>query len=261
MTLPLLDATGKAGNTDNTSTLAWSHTTNALPGRSLTVWSAYYTADETISGVTYGATPLTLLDEHTSGPRFLNVWYLLNPPAGTQTITITWTGNEVRKSGGSVTFSGVDITSRATAYGAKQEVAGDGDGTFGPYNITSEVGSVALDIVGYQSGSSGGSGMITAITEANQVELLQSEGGGAGSQWYAVAGSYKDGEASTSFGWTFDTSGAMRGMGYSLPPIISSGVSTSAGFIFSRTQNFYDELKRGLIPSWDIQRRYKEAYA
>ncbi len=35
----------------------------------------------------------------------------------------------------------------------------------------------------------------------------------------------------------------------------------SGVFIFSKTQSFYDELKRGLVPSWDLRRRYREAYA
>lgn len=40
-----------------------------------------------------------------------------------------------------------------------------------------------------------------------------------------------------------------------------SGVKPRAMMVFSKAQSFYNDLKLGLIPSWDLQRRYKEAYA
>lgn len=219
MTLPAFDAVASNGNILNTKTLAWAHTVGASNDRILFVVTCHYTDGQTITEITLGTDSLDLKDEYDAGNKWqLQVWVLLNPPSGAKTITITWDNNSVRKSAASISFSGLNIASLETAIGALQK-HGDGSSPFGPYSITSAPGEMVLDLVAYVSSTSGGGGMIGAVTEGpDQVEAIQEERGGSGSAWRAVGISYREGDASVDMGWTFDNSGYIRSCAYSLKP-------------------------------------------
>jgi hypothetical protein len=72
------------------TTVSFSHTTTALGNRCLIVGCGIDSNTLTITGITYGAAALTLYGRRAgSGQNQAEVWYLLNPPAGTATLTAT----------------------------------------------------------------------------------------------------------------------------------------------------------------------------
>lgn len=100
------------------SSLAWSHTVSASTDSILMLAFSYEDGSATSglnpSGITFGSQNFTqLLSVNSSGSGFenvLSIWYLMNPAAGTATITIPSVtldtpGNLMR--GSSVSFSGV----------------------------------------------------------------------------------------------------------------------------------------------------------
>ena len=45
------------------------------------------------------------------------------------------------------------------------------------------------------------------------------------------------------------------------PPTSFIAGKDGYGIFFSKIHKFYDDLRYGLIPAWDMERRHKEAYA
>jgi len=99
--LPIYDATGAGNNTAFATTCAWSHTAAARA----TVLAAFTgldgsgAASPTISSVTYGSLNMSLVGSvflnNTSSSGELFVYSLFGAPSGSQTITVTATGNSV----------------------------------------------------------------------------------------------------------------------------------------------------------------------
>jgi len=79
----------------------------------------------------------------------------------------------------------------------------------------------------------------------------------------AAMGAYEVGAATVTATWGqvgVDSSMVCIGVSFVLAAATRGGAS-SVFYMFRRYQKFLRDLKRGLIPSWDLQRRYREAYA
>ncbi len=115
--------------TSGAPTQLFAHTTGAGTNRLLLVSVHLNITDEvgaTVTDVEYNNVDLTLLDAigDTSDDTRTEVWYLLNPPAGTFNVDITvggiGAGNTVLAAAGATTFSNADQSAPPTAVGTGQ---------------------------------------------------------------------------------------------------------------------------------------------
>jgi hypothetical protein len=94
------------------SSLSWMHTTGSASHRILIVGvSDAYLGPVPVLSVTYGSaskTPLAMIGSQNMGARGrVEMWYLLDPPTGTDLVTVTLTVSSVGVVGGSVSYSNV----------------------------------------------------------------------------------------------------------------------------------------------------------
>jgi hypothetical protein len=109
-------ASGYTGVSTTTSPATWSHTLTSGDTGLLVAFGIDNTPDSgfTITGVTAGGVAMTQVggkvESGTGGGGFITVWQLLNPPTGTITISVSWTGiaftNGGHPNGGSIAFTG-----------------------------------------------------------------------------------------------------------------------------------------------------------
>ncbi len=132
--------------TSAASTQTFNHTTAAGTNRLLLVAVHMNITDQigaTVSSVSYGANNLTLLNAITDGSddTRTEVWYLLNPPTGTNTVSATvgglGTGDTVQAVLGATTFSNADQNAPPSATNEDQG---------NPVNTTI-TGTAATDII------------------------------------------------------------------------------------------------------------------
>lgn len=116
-----VDSTSTSATTNLTNTISWTHTVGTGSNRLLKVCA--YARDEASAGtpivtsITANGLPLTKVraDLFSSAePVWINteLWYLVNPGSGSQTITITWAGSPNRYGvGASTSYTGILQTS------------------------------------------------------------------------------------------------------------------------------------------------------
>jgi hypothetical protein len=110
-----VDQTSDSGDKTSVSTFNWSHTVGSGLSNSILIVGyggagASGTSGLPISTLTYGSNSLTqavFLTETGAGNR-AEIWYLLNPPAGTNTITVTLLGTATTARAGAISLSGVN---------------------------------------------------------------------------------------------------------------------------------------------------------
>lgn len=95
---PVVDATSAANSgASQASSLSWTHTTGSGANRLLIVGveGGAGAANASITGVTYGGTALTRLQQvSTATPqRMADVWYMIAPPSGSATVAVTAVDN------------------------------------------------------------------------------------------------------------------------------------------------------------------------
>lgn len=96
----------------NSTTISWSHTVGTQSNRLLMVQIVTYDPSYNVTAVTYNGSSLTQLSETPCGGATScrnEVWYLVNPPSGTHTITAT-TSNSARLTGAAISFYNVNQT-------------------------------------------------------------------------------------------------------------------------------------------------------
>ncbi|MGP8070720.1 MAG: hypothetical protein ACLP5V_12600 [Candidatus Bathyarchaeia archaeon] len=89
--------------------ISWSHTVGSGSNGILLVGLSHDTRF-TASSVTFGATPLTLIGDHFGSFVHVELWALLNPTAGSGTITVTFSAILESFVGGSVSYFNVAST-------------------------------------------------------------------------------------------------------------------------------------------------------
>ena len=125
-----------SGNALGKSTLSWSHTCSGS-NRILLVGVADYSTSP--SSVTYGGNNLTLI---TSIYNSTTWWYLINPPTGSKTITITFSSSENFIAGIAVSYKGVTQTNPIDTYATKKI-----DATSCSVDISPSTGSMVVDLI------------------------------------------------------------------------------------------------------------------
>jgi hypothetical protein len=124
-----------------TATLSWSHTVSGAD-RILLV-GVSINGNKTVSSVTYGGDQLTRIATVNQGSSArASLWYLLNPPTGTQTVLVTMSGN-ARFVAGAHSYTGV---SQSNPIGTASVNTG-GSSKTATLNLTSATGELAVDVV------------------------------------------------------------------------------------------------------------------
>jgi len=102
------DSVGSGNNGGGSTGITWSHNVSSGFNRFMMIGISIRTVTVSVLNVTVGSQSATLLrnDTHGTGVR-AEVWYLVNPDSGSQTVTVTL--SDISKaSGGSVSYTGVD---------------------------------------------------------------------------------------------------------------------------------------------------------
>ncbi len=172
------------------SVVSWSHTVTGV--NRLLMVSVGFRNYTTVSSVTYGGANLTHLIDNASGSgnfARVEIWYLLNPNIGTDTISVNLVSADYVSVGG-VTFNVVDQSS-PLGVGATNSGVGVSNASV---SVGSSVGNIIYDAVSFWA--SGGS-WVPGIGETDLYDAT------ADNAWRVSTG-VKNGLASnTGVGWTF----------------------------------------------------------
>lgn len=221
--------------TSGTSPLSWSHTVGSGNNRLLVV-SIGIEGDSTvgnITGVTYNSVALTKAVENFVGDyQNTEIWYLLNPPAGSANVAVTTNGDPGDINGGAISVFGAAQSGPEATSSQDDAVAG---WTTIQTNITTLTdGAWVFDVIG--------SGEPRTFTpDAGQTERFDQTGGSDG-----AAGSTE--EVSTAgtatLGWTVDgTSNRISHVLAAFAP--ATGCGGGGG-----TTLFSDDFEDGVITDW-----------
>jgi hypothetical protein len=179
-----------------TNTISFSHTTGTGANRLMLVGISKEddlgAATFEVSGITYGGQALTRRVQNTSSEAEGEIWSLVNPPSGTATLLVSFTGAEAIDSAvvGVTTFTGVNQT---TPFSATNSATG----TTSPATLTISspsgewvFGTLALD------------DSRDATSSAGQTQLWSDFPEIASTDGIRGAGCVKTGAGSTTVSWT-----------------------------------------------------------
>ena len=186
-----IDAISSGTTGPTQSGWSWTHTTGTGNNRLLIVGISTGEPVGSVSGVTYGGTPMTFLRRDLRTEEISSeLWYLVNPASGTNvTIQVSISVDElVSNVFGAVTFNNVDQTTPVSGH-----VGTTGTGSTKSVTVTSAAGHMVMDNLAIFETSPGAVG---AGQTAHWSLLEQSEGKGGG------AASTEPGAASVTMSWS-----------------------------------------------------------
>ena len=178
------------------SPVTWTHT---CTGSSLVllVSVTYRGSGLSVSAVTYNGVGLTRIatDGPTSPAIQGDLWYLVNPATGANTVSVTFAGGTpTRVVAHSISFTGVD---QATPIGTAAHA--NGSSTTPSATVSSAAGELVVDALCWNSN------VATASVGAGQTQL-DNDTTSAGSQETGEANSDEAGAASVTMSWTLSGS-------------------------------------------------------
>jgi PKD repeat protein len=185
---PIVDSVSSSSSNRGTQ-FSWPHNTGSDANRLLVVGTSVGDNPAAVSNITYGVQSLLKLrsDENANADTATELWYLVNPSRGVNSISVTMTDKKSVVAG-AITFSGVDqitpFSSNAGAIGA---------GVSPTVTISSDPNDVVVDVMALFKGSG------TSSPELDQTQ-----------RWNLVAkdveggSSTKTGSASVTTSWTSD---------------------------------------------------------
>jgi len=132
--------TGNGGSTSGTLTSGAFTPTNTNRLLLVTIGSVVG-ANNAVSAVTFGGVPLTKLTEAASGANKIEFWYLKNPAAAANTITITWPATNSLEA--SVGYSCLYNVDQVVTFGPPASVSGAVDPT--SLTVQSAAGDIIVD--------------------------------------------------------------------------------------------------------------------
>ncbi len=173
------------------TSLSWNHTASGTDRLVVVYWGSYGSDSNFVA--TYGGNTMTELPDTPAGQIGANLegWYLINPPTGSQQISITWNGTEKAVAGaisvtGANQTSPIDNTAFATGVGTNPSVT-----------IVSATDNLVIDMVVHKRAD-------TLTVDAGQTERWQEN---ADPSLLRLRGSSsEDGAASVVMSWTADKS-------------------------------------------------------
>ena len=192
-------STSQVQSAGSSATSTWNHTVGTGNNRLLIVDVAVENAT-TVSSVTYGGQPLTLLSGLTNTVR-AEMWYMINPPSGTAAIVVT-TSTTIRFMNSAASYSGVHQT---VPFGTP--VTATGSGNSASATVSSAVGEIVHDVVSQQGGYQ------TPTVGANQIQRHGATSGSGGG-----FGSREAGAASVQMSWTWGSARAFAQIAVAIKP-------------------------------------------
>lgn len=205
----LFDAVGpnSSGATGSgVSSLSWTHTPVGNPS-AVAVAVGYWSNATAISSVTYGGVAMTLaVSQNASSGDKAAIYGLANPPAGAQTVQITWAAGGIFANAGSISVTGSDTT---TCFSHADGQAA-GTGTSAACTVTSAVGELVVDMCNGDNATAGvtitssgtrrwGTAHVgseeanAAATAPGAATVTMTETLSASKPWAIVAASFKSG--------------------------------------------------------------------
>lgn len=207
----------------NVNSVTWSHSV-AGADRLVVVGISYYGVGRTVSSVTYGSASLTRLSSAKQGVVTAEMWYLVGPATGANTVAVTITGGSGWGAAGATSWTGVDpaapVGTPATAGGV---------GTTASVTAASATGEFVHDVLAWNRDTPSPG---TATVGAGQTSRWNNPG------VTGSAGSNAPGAANVTMRWTLSAAvdwaavaAALRprSTGPDLTPPSISGVSATAG--------------------------------
>jgi hypothetical protein len=191
------DAASSAVNSStSTNTLSWSHTTSGSDRILIVGVSIRNESSETVSTVTYGTGNLTFVGSATNGTLSrAEIWQLVNPATGTNTVTVTLSGNS-KFVGGAATFTGVHQTTPLGTF-----ASATGNSTTPSVNVTSAEGEAVVDTLAQRNSAT------TAAADSSQTERWNAvTSGGTNATNVRGAGSTEPGAGTVTMSWTLTSS-------------------------------------------------------
>jgi hypothetical protein len=184
------------------TTLSWTHTPVGTP-TGVAVTLENFDTGHTVTGVTYGgnAMSLTSTNNGSLSSSSVQIWGLASPPAGAQTVVVTFSATGTFCGAGSVTVTGGDTTTLFSNHNSA-----NGSSTASSVGVTSAVGELVIDIVGTNNGPAltvgGGQTQRWTQTESGNVQASSTAPGASGTvtmgwtlgftgPWAASAASFK----------------------------------------------------------------------
>lgn len=225
----VLDANSSATTSiSSPSSLSWSHTvgtggTNRLLLVSVAIRD--YNPPKVVSSVTYGGQALTQVGRKSQNQdASVEMWYLVNPPTGTNLVAITLNGTITNGGivGGASSWTGVNQSAPLGTFASAG--AGFGTGTTASVNVTSGADEVVVDAVGRPANCTS-----TDTPGLGQTQLFNS----CANTGVRLLGSSKTGASSTTMSWTLGQSESWAIGAVSIKP---ATVTTSATSCPSQSQ-------------------------
>ncbi|MBK7764284.1 MAG: hypothetical protein IPI46_13225 [Bacteroidetes bacterium] len=201
----------------NSTTFTLSHTVGTGSNRLLMVGISQ--KNKTITGVTYGGTAMTLLDERITGTNArIHVYYMIAPPSGTADVVVTLSANPDKGIiVGATTFTGVNQAGGASTFGTWVE--NNLNNNTATIAATSATGELVYGVVAYRNTNmtlgagqtslwniaSGGEMRGGASTEPGAASVTMSWTGASSQDWAIGAVSIKPAAAINNTTFTMGT--------------------------------------------------------
>lgn len=135
-----------ASDNQNSGTLSWPHTTTEATNRLLLVGISLgnggIASDTAVTSVSYGGSNLTQVIAKRNGTVTSELWQLVNPPSGSNTVTLEVVDAPTMLVAGGATFSGVDQLVPLSASNSAM-----GTGTLTSLTVNSATNEQVLDIL------------------------------------------------------------------------------------------------------------------
>lgn len=208
-----VDAASSANSNSNAATsLSWSHTCTGNTRLLLVAVHLRIAATESVSGITYNGVAMTLVSALTNGAVRLELWQLVAPATGANTIAVTLSAG-TRVCGGALSLTGVDPTiplGTAATNSATNATPG--------VTVASGIGEVVVDALsqGAQPTETAGTGQTRQWFDASTAGVNNVRG----------AGSTIAGAASVTTSWSSGNSQGWAMVGVSVKPAVSASLLT-----------------------------------
>jgi len=191
----------------NGTTLSWSHTCTGTDRILLVGATGYYTSGgpRSVTGITYNGVALTKINSINGTADGISqsndLWYLVAPATGSNTITITWSGAAQYASGSGMSYTGVAQTSPIDSNATGQS-SSTGSGAATSLTLSTTVVNASCWVVGYVEARGGVISAGTATTLRGKNDSAYTSGGDSNGtvstgsqslQWTSTSGAWPGG--------------------------------------------------------------------
>jgi hypothetical protein len=240
-----------SGGNSSLTTCTWAHTVATGLQKSILVVGVniFYRAGQSVASITYAGQNLTLRRRSAfsagGAPNRVEVWYLINPPAGAANIVVTVAGLADYIVGSASVFSGVDS---ATPFSLDTEATGTSVVSPATTSVTiaSVPGELVIDFTGANNSNPDGT------VGAGQTSLREGEG----SNWTALETSSEPGSISNVMTWSITLVGELRWVAIALalrPYVITSARAIKYILDVSDGNVTLRDDQGAIVDPWDVE--------